>query len=208
MTRYQLILLDLGGVVVDVESDRLVLQIAQLLGQTFEDVQAAVYHEELLLPFELGRIRAPAYYDGLKARLRLPWSYEEFVRAWNGIFTENREVTALLKRLRSRHRLVALSNTNELHLGHIKATIPAAALFEDWVASCDVGLRKPDPRIYELALGRFGVEPSRAVYVDDRPELVEAGRAIGLAAIRFESSEQLERDLRALGLSLDGGRDG
>ena len=199
---YQLVLFDLGGVVVEVESDRLVHQVSQLIGRPFEEVQQAVYHTDLLLPFELGRITATAYYEGLKKRLKLRWTYEQFVRAWNGIFTEHTDVTTLMQRLRKRHRLMALTNTNILHLDHIKASYPSLSVLEDWVASCDVGLRKPDPQFYQLALERAGVRPSEAVYVDDRPEMVEAGRAVGLTAVHFESGRQLNEDLQAIGLNL------
>lgn len=199
---YQLILVDLGGVVVDVESDRLVHQVAQLLGKPFEEVQQAIYHDELLLPFELGGIEPQAYYEGLKARLGLPWTYERFVEAWNGILSENRDVTWIVQRLRTRHRLMALSNTNELHLAHMKRTVPSLSVMEEWIASCEVGLRKPDPRIYFLALERAKVLPRYAVYIDDRPELVDAGRSIGLTAIRFQNSRQLDQDLQAIGLNL------
>lgn len=199
---HKLVLFDLGGVVVEVESDRLVLQVAQLLGRPFDEVQAAVYHDELLLPFELGRIRAPAYYEGLKAKLKIPWTYEQFVRAWNGIFRENKDVTFIMERLRRRHTLMALTNTNELHLGFIQKTVTSLGMLTDWIASCDVGVRKPDPRIYLLALERAKAKPSEAVYVDDRPEMVEAGRGVGLHAIRFENSRQLEQDLQAIGLNL------
>ncbi len=199
---HELVIFDLGGVVVDVESDRLVHQVSQLAGRSFDDVRAAVYDEELLLPFELGRINATVYYEGLKQRLNLTWTYEQFVRTWNGIFTEKQDVTQIIQRLHKRHKLIVLSNTNELHLRHIKAMVPSLAVFSDWVASCDVGLRKPDPEIYLLALRRIGVRASMAVYIDDRPELVEAGRGVGLTAIRFENSRQLEQDLQSIGLNL------
>ena len=199
---YELVVFDLGGVVVDFEADRLVHQIAQLLRCSFEDVQAAVYHEELLLPFELGRIKPQAYYEGLKGRLQLPWTYERFVKAWNDILRENPDVTRLLHRLHKRHKLMALSNTNELHLNYIKASMPGLSILDHWVASCDVGLRKPDHQIYRLALERAGVRAHAAVYVDDRPELVDAGRRAGMTAIRFENSRQLEQDLQSVGLSL------
>lgn len=199
---YTLALFDLGGVVVDVESDRLVLQVSQLLGRSFEDVQEVIYHEDLLLPFELGRISAQAYHAGLQQRLKLPWSYEQFVSAWNGIFRENRDVIWIMERLRKRHQLFALTNTNTLHLNHLRSTIPALTIFSDWVASCNVGFRKPDPQIYELALERAGARPEQAVYVDDRPEMVEAGRRAGLTAIRFQSSGQLEQELRSAGLNI------
>ena len=199
---YELVIFDLGGVAVEIESDRLVHQVAQLLGRSFEDVQAAIYHKELLLPFELGRIRPRAYYEGLKARLTLPWTYEQFVRAWNDVFRENQDVTRIMQRLHKWHKLIALTNTNELHLNHLQAAIPALSVLSDWVASCDVGLCKPDPKIYRLALDRAGARAERTVYIDDRPELVDAGRSVGLTAIRFENSRQLEQDLQSIGLNL------
>ena len=199
---YELVMFDLGGVALEVESDRLVHQVAQLLGRAFEEVQGAIYDEQLLLPFELGQITPRAYYEGLKQRLRLSWTYKQFVQAWNGIFNENQDVTQLMQRLRKRHKLLALSNTNALHLAHIKATFPSLSIFDHWVASCDVGLRKPDPKIYLLALEQAGVRSGAAVYIDDRPELFEAGRGAGLTAIRFESGEQLMQALRAVGLDV------
>lgn len=199
---YSVIFCDLGGVVVEFDADRLVHQVATLLGRPFDEVQKAVYDKELLLPFELGHIRPQAYYEGLKRNLQLSWTYEQFVRSWNDIFTENRDVTQIMHRLRKRHTIMALSNTNALHIQHIKTTIPNLSFFHDWIASCDVGYRKPDPQIYFLALERAQVKASEAIYIDDRPELVDAGRSVGLTAIRFESGTQLEQDLQSIGLNL------
>jgi len=199
---YPLVIFDVGGVALEVESDRLIHQVSQLIGRSFEDVQKAIYHEELLLPFELGRISATAYHEGLKKRLKLRWTYEQFVRAWNGIFRENADVTQIMQRLAPRHRLVALTNTNTLHLDYVKTAFPSLAVLDDWVASCEVGLRKPDPGFYQLALERSRVQASQAVYIDDRPELVDAGRGVGLTAIWFENGQQLEQDLQSIGLTL------
>ena len=200
---HQFVLCDLGGVVVDVESDRLMHQVAQLTGKTFEDVQAAVYHDGLLLPFELGRIRPQEYYEGLQKSLKLRWTYDQFVRAWSEIFRENLETTAILQRLKKHHRVFALTNTNILHLDHIKRTVPSlSSIFEGWIASCDVGLRKPDPEMYRHALAHTGARSEQTIYIDDRPEMVEAGKGAGLIAIRFLSSRQLEQDLQSIGLNL------
>ncbi len=199
---HDLVIFDLGGVVVDVESDRLIHQVAQLLGRSFEEVHEQIFHRDLHLPLELGHIKPQAYYDGLKQKLGISWTYPQFVRAWNGILSENRDVTSIMKRLRARHKLLALSNTNILHIEHIKGAIPSLEMFHYWVMSYEVGLRKPNPKIYRFALEQAGVKPETAVYIDDRPELVEAGRQVGLTAIRFENSRQLEQDLQAVGLNL------
>ena len=64
-------------------------------------------------------------------------------------------------------------------------------LFELVVDSAFVGLRKPDPAIFMLTLDRLGgVEPGRCVFVDDLDVNCEAARALGMAAVRFETADQ------------------
>jgi epoxide hydrolase-like predicted phosphatase len=58
-----------------------------------------------------------------------------------------------------------------------------AALFDDWVISSEVGLRKPEPEIYELAAQRLGLEPAQCVYVDDLPPNLKTARALGMATV-------------------------
>jgi epoxide hydrolase-like predicted phosphatase len=64
-----------------------------------------------------------------------------------------------------------------------KPLLPLDELFDDVVDSSEVGMRKPDPRIYELALERLGVPAERAVFVDDAPGNVEGARRVGMRAV-------------------------
>ncbi len=61
--------------------------------------------------------------------------------------------------------------------------LPLDELFDDVVDSSEVGLRKPDPRIYALAVERLGVAPGEALFVDDAPGNVRGARAAGLEAV-------------------------
>ncbi len=63
-------------------------------------------------------------------------------------------------------------------------------VFDDLIFSAEVGLAKPDRRIYELALDRLHVNPAEAVFIDDGQGNVEAAQAIGMQGIRFENTEQ------------------
>ena len=56
-------------------------------------------------------------------------------------------------------------------------------LFDTWVISSEVGLRKPDPAIYELAAERLGLPPSACVFVDDLPGNLKPARALGMATV-------------------------
>jgi len=57
------------------------------------------------------------------------------------------------------------------------------SLFDAWVISSEVGLRKPDPAIYALAAERVGVEPAACVYVDDLPGNLKPARELGMATV-------------------------
>lgn len=62
--------------------------------------------------------------------------------------------------------------------------LPLEELFDDVIDSCEVGLRKPDPRIYRLSLERLGVgDPAASVFLDDWPGNVHAARQVGMAGI-------------------------
>jgi epoxide hydrolase-like predicted phosphatase len=70
--------------------------------------------------------------------------------------------------------------------------------FDDLIFSAEVGLAKPDPRIYELALERLHVQPAEAIFIDDVPGNIEAAQAIGMAGIRFENTEQTIADIERI----------
>jgi 2-haloacid dehalogenase len=72
--------------------------------------------------------------------------------------------------------------------------------FRDIVVSGQEGIVKPDPAIYRLACERLGIEPARAVFVDDTPTNAVAASRAGLTGITFTSAGRLREDLVRLGL--------
>lgn len=72
--------------------------------------------------------------------------------------------------------------------------------FEGVVVSGHEGIAKPDPAIFALLLERYGVDPARAVYIDDTPGHVEAAGRAGLAGLVYRDAARLRRDLAAAGL--------
>jgi len=107
---------------------------------------------------------------------------------------------AVLEELRSRgQRLYALTNFSAETFPIAQRRSPSLRLFADAVVSGEIGLVKPDPRIFALAIERCQLSPGRTAYVDDMPVNVDAGRAAGLRALHFTTPDRLREDLRALG---------
>jgi putative hydrolase of the HAD superfamily len=90
-----------------------------------------------------------------------------------------------VRSLRARGYSTGMITNNVFEFGDTwKGMLPLDELFDVVVNSCDVGLRKPDPRIYRLALERLGgLEPGEAAFLDDFPENVRGAEQVGLRAI-------------------------
>ena len=105
----------------------------------------------------------------------------------------NAEMIEFVRELRGRGVRAALLTNNVREWEPLwRSKLPEVdELFEVIVDSAFVGLRKPDPAIYSLALDRLGgVPPQRCVFVDDLDVNCETSRELGMAAVRFESARQ------------------
>lgn len=95
-------------------------------------------------------------------------------------------------------RIFSLNNEpKDLHEHRVK-TFGLRRLFDGFVCSCDVGLRKPNPKIYELALAVAGVTPEDCLYIDDREVLVRAASLCGLQSRQHKSFEETKRFLETV----------
>jgi 2-haloacid dehalogenase len=72
--------------------------------------------------------------------------------------------------------------------------------FEGTVVSSSEGVTKPDSRIYQVLLERYGLKPDSTLMIDDNPRNVEAARALGMPAVLFESPEALRAELEDAGV--------
>ena len=99
-------------------------------------------------------------------------------------------------------RLVGLTNWSAETYHHAEPAAPAIGLLEGVVVSGQVGLAKPDRRIFALLAERFALVPARTLFVDDSPVNVEAAARAGFVGTTFTTAAALRRDLRALGLTV------
>ncbi|MGH8922550.1 MAG: HAD family hydrolase [Actinomycetes bacterium] len=104
-----------------------------------------------------------------------------------------------LRRLRAEDVFVGmLSNMVPSWDRHWRQMVPPQGLFDDVVLSFEVGHRKPDPGIFELAAKRAGLAPERCVLVDDLDKNCAGARALGWQAIHFTSTAEAITRLREL----------
>jgi len=198
---------DMGGVLVGREWQIIYKKIAKKLKISEEKVREI--SEPLLREWNIGKIDEKAFWGefGNKIGKRVDhkftkdlWfrSYQDYTKDINGSW----EILAELKNRGI--RLVLISNTIPLH---IQAHIEVGRIdrlkklgFKIFVWSCEVGVLKPNPRIYEITLKKLGFPAKACVFVDDKLANIEAAKKIGMEGIHFQNPEQLREDLTKLGL--------
>jgi putative hydrolase of the HAD superfamily len=86
-----------------------------------------------------------------------------------------------------------LSNSAPEMMARVRADRSPESRFDVVIVSCEVGLAKPDPRIYELALSRLGVAAGQALFVDDREDNIEGAARLGLRTLHFVDDQAVEK---------------
>jgi glucose-1-phosphatase len=200
------VIFDLGGVLVRTDNRAPRERLAARLNMTYDELSALVFDSETAIQATLGEISSQGHWEAVRAALGL--SIDE-LRAIPGEFwggdTLDHELVDYIRGLRPKYKTALLSNAWDDLRAAIEQEWSIVNVFDEVIISAEVRLAKPDPRIFQLALERLGVNPAEAVFVDDFLHNVEGARAVGMEAIHFQDSEQARAALDAL---LDPSSDG
>ncbi len=197
----QAVIFDFGGVLIRTEDYGPREALARRYGVTREHLEYLVLTGPEGTRAQLGEIHPRELWLYVARELGIPDpNLEEMERAFWGGDRFNTELIAFARQLRNRYKVGLLSNA-WITLREWLKTTPVADLFDVQVISAEVGLMKPDPRIYARILGELGVLPQQAVFIDDMPENVEGARRVGMHAIHYTDNPSLFRGLQNLGIS-------
>jgi len=195
------VIFDLGKVLIPFDFARGYRAMEPLCGYSAADIPRRIGATDLVPRFETGLVEPRDFVAQLSRMLDLNIGYEKFCEVWSCIFLPDTLVPeSLLEGLRARYRLVLLSNTNAIHFEMVRERYPMLRHFHEFVLSYEVRAMKPSPLIYREAIARAACRPEECFFTDDMPQYVEAARREGIDAVRFESREQLERELAARGI--------
>jgi putative hydrolase of the HAD superfamily len=148
-----------------------------------------------LAELECGRLTEADFLDRLGAELTHRLGREVHMHAFTETYFShlqpNDELIAYMAGLRNRGlRMALLTNNVREWEARWRAMLPVDAIFEVVVDSAFVGMRKPDPRIYELTCERLGVAPEACVFLDDIELNCDAAAALGMTAVHFRDNAQ------------------
>jgi HAD superfamily hydrolase (TIGR01509 family) len=150
-----------------------------------------------------GRLSARDWHNNLCQRFGITLGFESFVNAWNAALDPAPiHPDTLFATLAKKYRLGLLSNTDPIHVAYLEKTYSFFAYFPKPVRiySCAVGACKPDPLIFRAALKACKVNANQTIYIDDIAEFAKAASALGMFGLHYASPEQLQADLKRLGV--------
>ncbi|MEO7142398.1 MAG: HAD family phosphatase [Bryobacteraceae bacterium] len=195
---FKALLFDLGGVVISFDFQNAYAAIEAVCPHPAAEIPQRIRATGLLDKFECGLLDPEEFFHQFSAALDLRITFDQFRDIWSSIFLTHPLVPAsLLARLRTRYRLIALSNTNALHFPLVRRSHPILDNFDAFVLSYEVKAMKPSPVIYQAAIATAGCRAEECFFTDDIPAYVEAARTQGIDAVQFISLQQLESDLKS-----------
>jgi putative hydrolase of the HAD superfamily len=187
------VIFDLGGVLIGIELEELRRHPET---EKWAEIIPAIRSRPETQLLNSGRISPDAFYHLMRERLNLPGDFEEFRRAWCGIFVPRPRMEAWVRCLAERMPVGLLSDTEPMHWEYLRRRFEFLGVFKRPVLSFEVGAVKPAAVMYRAAAESVGVPAERCLFVDDLPENAEGARRAGMQAVVFENIEQAETALK------------
>jgi putative hydrolase of the HAD superfamily len=201
MENIQAIIFDWGGVLIEDPAPGLVKYCAKALGIGEEKYRQA--YRICMDDFQTGRITEQQFWMTMSNRLDTPMPQVASLwgDAFAAVYIPRPELFLWAAQFRKTGLKIAiLSNTEKPAVEFFHKQ--KYAFFDAEVFSCLEGIRKPQKEIYELTLTRLGVFPGQTLFIDDKPDLIDGAKRLGINTILFKNVDQLKKDLAKLSLNV------
>lgn len=191
---------DIGNVLLDYDVSAALKRFGWAVKRHPIKIAKLLWSRRIVEDVERGRLSGKELHAIFRDELGYPGDYRGFKELFCGPFKLNRKTAGLLKKVGQTRPAYLLSNTNRLHYDFIRSNYCFCGDVKGALLSYRLGLRKPEPAIYEAAAARAKIRPEEAFFVDDLAENVRAARKLGWQAVRYQGADHLEKELNRRGL--------
>lgn len=191
------IVFDLGGVLIDLDHSQAVQRFKEIGVEDAEQLLDPYEQKGIFLEVENGTIDADEFCRKLREHTGKDLTYEDIRHGWLGFIADTPQYKLdYLLALRERYNVYLLSNTNPIiqegwarTTGFTPAGRPIGDYFDRMYTSYEVGVTKPDRRIFDYMIKDCGLIPSETLFVDDGKSNIEVGRSLGFATYQPRNGE-------------------
>lgn len=190
------LIIDFGGVIINLTRNRCIEAFALLGVDVHEQLGTLSHHKDLFMQLEVGLISPADFRQGIRQRSNRILSDEEIDQAWISMLDDVPPYKLeLLLRLKKEYHTVLLSNTNNIHWQWAEQQIftykghQVDDFFHKIYLSYELHLEKPDPAIFEHVLNDAGFLPEETLFIDDASINCKAAEALGMRTYMPEPRE-------------------
>lgn len=195
----QAVIFDLGGVLVRTADFTPRQRLAERFGMSLNELMELVFGKDSGTQAQRGEISLEQHWQNVRQALQLtPRGLLDFQAEFWSKDVLDTDLVDYIRQLHCTYRTALLSNAFSDLRQVITERLNFADIFDTMVISSEVGLTKPDLRIYHLVLQRLDLQPGEAVFVDDFKSNIQGAQAVGMHAIRFLDPAQARAELEAL----------
>ena len=187
LERFDTIIFDLGGVILDIDPERTRKAFLKLVSKEHVD---AVFANKILVEFEKGKITHAEFRNGIEKITSVFIDESVFNRAFTAMLIGYMpKRVERIQLLRKTHKLFLLSNTNEIHYSFFsnmlekEYSISFDDLFQQVYLSHKMGMIKPDLEIYKRVLIEQKLNPEKTLFIEDTRENAEAAKKVGIETL-------------------------
>jgi len=187
LTQYNTIIFDFGGVILDINPE---LSINAFKKYGGEAGMKKIEESDILWQFERGEIDVKTIHEGICKYIGATLSEDEFINYWCALLLEYKpKRIEKIKELAKTHKLIMLSNTNEIHFAYFSQKlkdeygITFNDLFSEVYLSHEMGLVKPDKAIYEQVIKEQNLIPEQTLFIEDTLANAKAAEDIGIKTL-------------------------
>ena len=197
MTSVKALLFDLGGVVIDIDFNKVFMHWANSSNSIFEEIQSRFTFDHYYEAHERGEIESVEYFDSLRNTLGIDLSDIQFEEGWNAIFKGVIPgISGILKRTKEIRPTYAFTNSNPTHQKELsKKFSKILSHFNEVFNSSEIGKRKPEPEAFKIVADSIGVKLSQILFYDDSIKNIIGAKHIGMQTIHVKSILDIEKSL-------------
>lgn len=202
---YKNIILDLGGVLVDIDPDKTYSELKRILlpehcGLLYQDQLP-----EVVVAMETGAWSKEEFKEKMRNACKPGVTDSQFIDAWCAMIDDFRALRIRhLQKLAKKYKLYLLSNTNLYHVAYFEKEFKnryhfsLKKLFQKVYYSHEIGCRKPNAEAFQFVLNDAGLIAEETIMVDDRQDNCDAAIALGMKAVKVPENSGLEAVINQL----------
>ena len=190
------IVFDFGGVLINLDKQLCVNEFVKLGVKNIDSMIGNYAQTGLFLQLERGEVSPMEFRDEIRKIIGKPVSDEEIDKAWGAFLLDIPAYKLdLLAELRTKYRVLMLSNTNVIHFEQVKQSQFEAGgrsiddFFEKCYLSYEIGLTKPYADVFEYMLNDAKILPQETLFIDDGQANIEMARSMGFAVYLAKPQE-------------------